>query len=124
MIHRAKADPTKSTKAAFPGWSNHQRGKAFDIEAYDLKTEKRVLFETSSGANAFSWMHENAPKYGITWGEEPTEPWHWNFDINRAPPIQSGAASEPDTPSDDGQSFAEGGIEEEPLDQEQSVEAV
>ena len=107
----------RATPAAYPGRSNHQGGRAFDLAYYD--GSKEIGFEQD--LEMMKWMIANAPKYGIIWeeGKYIKEPWHWNFDINKAPPIQSGVTPDPD-PSE-GQSLVEDGVEEEPLDQEQSI---
>lgn len=52
-------------KAAYPGCSNHQNGRALDIEA---KTRPEV----------FRWLSANAQRFGFK-NTVPSEPWHWEY---------------------------------------------
>lgn len=51
--------------AAYPGCSNHQNGRALDIEA---KTRPEV----------FRWLSINAQRFGFK-NTVPSEPWHWEY---------------------------------------------
>ena len=54
-----------SPRAARPGYSNHQSGTAFDLNA-------------SWGSSVYNWLTRNAWRYGF----ERTvsfEPWHWEY---------------------------------------------
>jgi LAS superfamily LD-carboxypeptidase LdcB len=51
-------------KAAKPGWSNHQSGKALDISVSD--------------ALVHPWLVANAARFGFE-ATVPSEPWHWEF---------------------------------------------
>lgn len=50
--------------AAVPGHSNHQSGRALDLN--------------TSSAGVLRWLERNARRYGFR-RTVPTEPWHWEF---------------------------------------------
>ena len=54
-----------SPRAARPGYSNHQSGTAFDLNA-------------SWGSSAFNWLTRNAGRYGFQ-RTVSFEPWHWEY---------------------------------------------
>ena len=106
--------------AAYPGRSNHQSGRAYDLKYYDKRGRPKKLYK---GTRIFNWMIKNGPKYGFSWGEVKSEPWHWSFDINKAPPIAE-SFTEPNSVSDDiGQTPIDGDVDLPPMDNEQSVES-
>lgn len=56
----------KGSRAAVPGWSNHQLGLAADIES-------------ASGTNqAFHWLTTNARRFEFK-RTVASEPWHWEY---------------------------------------------
>jgi LAS superfamily LD-carboxypeptidase LdcB len=56
---------------ALPGQSNHNNGKAFDLQC-DGAT---ILNVTNK---CFVWLNTNARNYGLY--NLPGEPWHWSVD--------------------------------------------
>ncbi|MFZ3011594.1 MAG: D-alanyl-D-alanine carboxypeptidase family protein [Minisyncoccia bacterium] len=63
----AKCNPP----TALPGQSNHNHGKAFDLQC-DGK------FIQTRDNKCFVWLQANAGKYGLS--NLPSEPWHWSVD--------------------------------------------
>ena len=56
----------KGNRAAAPGWSNHQAGRALDIES-------------EAGTNAaFRWLVDTGMRHGFV-RTVPDEPWHWEY---------------------------------------------
>jgi hypothetical protein len=55
-------------QAARPGKSNHQDGRAFDLRCNGQKG--------FGGSKCFTWMKNNAAKYGFY--NLKSEPWHWS----------------------------------------------
>jgi D-alanyl-D-alanine carboxypeptidase len=51
-------------RAARPGYSNHQSGRALDIDL--------------NGHNAFGWLEANARRFGFK-RTVAREPWHWEY---------------------------------------------
>ncbi len=56
---------------ALPGMSNHNNGKAFDLQC------DGVFIQTRDN-KCFVWLQANAGKYGLY--NLPSEPWHWSVD--------------------------------------------
>ena len=52
--------------AAKPGYSNHQTGRAIDINLLGVPKE------------TFAWLKKNAGRYGFR-RTVPSEPWHWEY---------------------------------------------
>lgn len=52
--------------AAKPGYSNHQTGRAIDINLLGVPKE------------TFAWLKKNARRYGFR-RTVPSEPWHWEY---------------------------------------------
>jgi LAS superfamily LD-carboxypeptidase LdcB len=55
--------------AAKPGWSNHQSGRALDINCWNW--------------TACEWLAAHAKTYGFK-RTVPDEPWHWEYSAPRA----------------------------------------
>jgi LAS superfamily LD-carboxypeptidase LdcB len=80
-LYRERVNPDKTLTpigkikgpAAQPGFSNHQGGFAADLEVglnyKDFNAGKRTAL--------YNWMLKHGPDYGWTWGEAPSEPWHF-----------------------------------------------
>lgn len=74
---------------AFPGYSNHQSGRAADFHARQGDTPE--LNSDSGGDNiarwcgsdVFAWLHRNARNYGFVQAKID-EPWHWVYDPDAA----------------------------------------
>lgn len=56
---------------ALPGQSNHNNGKAFDLQC------DGVFIQTQDN-KCFVWLKTNASTYGLY--NLPSEPWHWSVD--------------------------------------------
>lgn len=54
----------RGNKAARPGHSNHQSGRALDIAVWS--------------PGALAWLHSNAARFGFK-RTVPSEPWHWEY---------------------------------------------
>lgn len=69
------SDGRSKGSAAYPGTSNHQAGKAVDIEVHLTKGQ----FNSGKGqkSEVYRWLEKNAALFGFDNEEEPTEPWHW-----------------------------------------------
>jgi len=52
--------------AAKPGFSNHQSGRAIDINLLGVPKE------------TYAWLKKNAARYGFR-RTVPSEPWHWEY---------------------------------------------
>jgi hypothetical protein len=52
--------------AAKPGYSNHQSGRAIDINLLGVPRE------------TYAWLTKNAARYGFR-RTVPSEPWHWEY---------------------------------------------
>jgi hypothetical protein len=70
----------------FPGYSNHQSGRAIDFRTRVGAKGALMTANTDSNAKAawcatplFQWMQANARNYGFV-QEDIDEPWHWVFD--------------------------------------------
>lgn len=59
--------------AAVPGFSNHQGGRALDIDVGLSKAQRAEGLVTAR----FLWLQANAATYGFDNEEVPSEPWHW-----------------------------------------------
>lgn len=57
--------------AARPGYSNHQSGRALDINLLGVPKE------------TYAWLLKNASRYGFR-RTVPSEPWHWEYSPPRA----------------------------------------
>jgi hypothetical protein len=60
-------NPKKNALAAKPGYSNHQDGKAFDIDVGGF-----------DGNPVYDWLKKNGPKFGFV-RTVNREPWHWEY---------------------------------------------
>ena len=58
------------SRAAVPGYSNHQGGVAMDIGGVG-----------SYGSTAFNWLKSHAGKFGFR-NTVAGEPWHWSYNTN------------------------------------------
>lgn len=74
--------------SAYPGFSEHHSGNAVDIGTDGAKH----LEEEFESTMAFSWLCENAERFGFTMTyprDNPFgiayEPWHWCFNASRLP---------------------------------------
>jgi LAS superfamily LD-carboxypeptidase LdcB len=56
--------------AAKPGYSNHQSGRAIDINLLGVPKE------------TYAWLNKNAARYGFR-RTVPSEPWHWEYSPQR-----------------------------------------
>lgn len=56
--------------AARPGYSNHQSGRALDINLLGVPPE------------TYAWLLENASRFGFR-RTVPKEPWHWEYSPRR-----------------------------------------
>ncbi len=56
---------------AIPGESNHQHGKAFDLQCDGEPIQAK-------DNKCFNWLQANARTYGLS--NYPPEPWHWSVD--------------------------------------------
>lgn len=56
--------------AARPGYSNHQSGRALDINLLGVPPE------------TFAWLTKNATRFGFR-RTVPKEPWHWEYSPRR-----------------------------------------
>lgn len=67
--------------AAYPGWSNHQNGKAVDIDVGEHKAEADRYAGAMGKNPVFIWLTKNAAKYGFDnkEGKSCNEPWHWVY---------------------------------------------
>lgn len=69
--------------AAYPGWSNHQNGRAVDIHVGEIKAVANRYAPNSEMMKhpAYIWLKENAAKYGFDnkEGRSVNEPWHWVY---------------------------------------------
>jgi len=54
----------RGNKAARPGHSNHQSGRALDIAVFS--------------PGALAWLHNNGARFGFK-RTVPSEPWHWEY---------------------------------------------
>jgi LAS superfamily LD-carboxypeptidase LdcB len=61
--------------AAKPGYSNHQSGRALDINLLGVPPE------------TFAWLTKNAARFGFR-RTVPSEPWHWEY----TPPKRAAAS--------------------------------
>jgi len=59
-----------SPPTAYPGYSNHQMGRAIDFASGGSSI--------SSGSKEFQWLSANAKTYGLQ--NLPSESWHWSVD--------------------------------------------
>jgi LAS superfamily LD-carboxypeptidase LdcB len=62
----SKSDTKKGNLAAYPGRSNHQNGRAFDLSP------------TRKGQEGLDWLVQNGWKYGFI-RTVAKERWHWEF---------------------------------------------
>jgi len=72
----------RGNRAARPGWSNHQSGRAIDLAVWDDSRKKYKRRPLSTNAIARAWLNDNAQNFGFVWreGRRIGEPWHWNYD--------------------------------------------
>lgn len=78
----------KGNLAARPGYSNHQNGIAFDIAGtrrgktgivYKKNKKGKLVEDKGVGRGAtYSWLKENATKYGFV-RTVKSESWHWEY---------------------------------------------
>ncbi|MFU8803010.1 MAG: cell wall-binding repeat-containing protein [Bradymonadaceae bacterium] len=68
--------------AARPGYSNHQDGRALDLN--------------TRGAGVYNWLSRNASRYGFQ-RTVPSEPWHWEYraGVKVSPQVCSAPAPPP-----------------------------
>lgn len=79
LYNERKNEPIRSQKgpAAAPGWSNHQSGKAVDLNTNMTLADKQAKKLSAQ----YEWLVANAAKFGFDNLDVPKapldEPWHW-----------------------------------------------
>ena len=80
------------SRAARPGRSYHQSGRAIDISIWDVSLGTRKPLNRSNTPEEWKWFLSNVPTYSFKWerpvkneelphgeGERLGEPWHWVY---------------------------------------------